>query len=138
MKKTTITLTSLLIATSSLFFSCKKETTSSSDPADSYVGIWAAKDSAFFNQQFNSLIQYNFSITKKDANSVYFLNFSGVDTLIFSVTPTSLAFVSAPTDPNQTAYFSFFNGTRNNNTMTYSIGEKTSPFAYKNGTATKQ
>jgi hypothetical protein len=137
MNKSTQILTGLLIATSTLIFSCKKNTTSS-DPADSYVGIWAAKDSAFFNQQFTSLIQYNFSITKKDANTVYFLNFSSSDTLIFSVSPTSFAFVSAPNDPNQSAYFYFFNGSRNDNTLNYSIGEKTSPYAYKKGTATKQ
>jgi len=62
--------------------------------ADSYVGIWNAKDTTYLFSGGISKRTFNFSIAKKDANNVYLINFVAGDTGVFTVSSTALVYSS--------------------------------------------
>ena len=122
-----------------LAYGCKKnEPTATPDNtvADSYVGVWNMKDTAY-ETHFGVVTpaSYNFTIAKKDANSVYMYNFDGNDTTVFSVTATALAYVSGASGSGASV-LSTSTLTRSGNHIYFS--EQIAYGDIKSGTATKQ
>ncbi len=107
--------------------SCKKEETPTptpaADPADSYVGIWSAKDTMTYPGDPPLFSQYNFTVSKKDANTVYFLKFSAADTIVMSVSNTAVALVAVYGFLSQSGYYSNFSGTRTSNAISYTYND---------------
>lgn len=108
MKKLIIILA--IVITSAFLFSCKKTSTpSTSDIADSYVGVWNALDSSFtWNSDVTSYSysgyfeQESFSIAKKDANNVNISNMLGIaGTTVWAVSENALSYVSGASGSNE-------------------------------------
>lgn len=127
--------TTATIITIALFSSCNKGKENDS-VADSYVGVWNMKDTAY-ETHFGVVTPstYNFTITKRDDNSVNVANFNGNPSTVFSVTANSMAYVSGASGSGasvlQTSVITR-SGDRLYFTATISYGD------IKSGTATKQ
>ncbi len=98
MRKNKLVLLSAVVAAFAavtLVSSCSKKTDNTGSVTDSYVGIWNMKDTAY-ETHFGSVTpsSYNFTITKRDDNSVNIANFNGNPSTVFSVTANSMAYVS--------------------------------------------
>lgn len=132
MKKTTF-LFAVLIATI-FMYSCKKDSQSTTDVADSYVGIWNAKDTVYDDADFTIYLNSensSFSISKKDANHVNISNMLGIPgTTVWAVTSNALSYVSGASGSDED-YLSSFVGMKNGNKINYTIYGDTRGVAIK-------